>query len=543
MARKKIQAPPDFQCPYEHACPYLEGLSTQWVWECYQRDPRERDAMHREIDQLRAELIEAYQLIGQLQTKKSALEVQLQQLHRKQFKANRPKAAAPPEVAPEGSPKKRGAPQGHPPWTRAKPAHTDKTVSVPAPEQCPHCHSHDLLPWEEHFEHLQEDIVLCPRTQVVCFDHQLGWCPICRRPVMQAAPGEMLGSYIGPVAKSAAIYLRYGIGLSYRKVRTVLTDLFGLSMVPASVVGFDQAAARKGEALYEDLHQKIQASAHLHADETSWRVDGNNHWLWYAGHEDLAYFHIDQHRSAEAAAKLISPQFTGALNTDDYSAYNPLEVKTRQSCLAHPLRQARDELKAIESNGHTVDQASLLFLHQIQDFLKECCQLGEKLRTGDTTLPPPDKIKEDLQKRLRRLCIQPLSWPAAEQLRVRLRKQRKHLFTFVDHPEVQPTNNQAEQSLRSSVIMRKVTFGNRSETGAQRQALLTSLLLTAQRQQRDPRHAFEQLFTQPLARAQRAFYREQKRRPSKRHSSKPGDRQQRKCRARRTHRKRKMRPK
>lgn len=539
MPRKKIQAPPDFECPYQHACPYLEGLSTQWVWECYQRDPRERDAMHREIGQLRKELIEAYQLIGQLQTEKGALEVQLQQLHRKQFKANRPKAAAPAEVASEASPRKRGAPQGHPPWTRAKPAHIDKTVSVPAPEQCPHCHSHDLRPWAERSEHLQEDIVLCPRTQVVCFDHQLGWCPICRRPVMQAAPGEMLGSYIGPVAKSAAIYLRYGIGLSYRKVRTVLTDLFGLSMVPASVVGFDRAAAGKAEGLYQDLHQKIQASAYLHADETSWRVDGNNHWLWYAGHEELAYFHIDRHRSAEAAAKLIGPQFTGGLNTDDYSAYNPLPVKIRQSCLAHPLRQARDELKAIESGGHTVDHASLLFLRQTKDFLKECCEIGEKLRTASTLLPPY-KIKEDLQKRLRRLCIQPLSWPAAEQLRARLRKQRDHLFTFIDHPEIQPTNNQAEQSLRSSVIMRKVTFGNRSEVGAQRQALLTSLLLTAQRQQRDPRLAFEHLFTQPVARAQRAFYRQQKRRPSKRRPHKPPHRQRPK---RRSRGKRKIRPK
>ena len=31
------QPPRDFQCPYQHCCPHLEGSSTQWVWEEYHR--------------------------------------------------------------------------------------------------------------------------------------------------------------------------------------------------------------------------------------------------------------------------------------------------------------------------------------------------------------------------------------------------------------------------------------------------------------------------------------------------------------------------
>ena len=512
---RKIQAPWGYECPYQHACPHLEGLSTQWIWECYQHHPIERSQLHREIDGLRAELEEAYQLIRQLKTENSALQVQLHDLHRKQFKANRPKPASEPDLASKGSPpgaKKRGAPKGHPPWTRPLPGHVDKTVAVPAPKQCPHCKSRDLGPWSERCRHLQEDIVLCPRTLVVCFDHAQAWCANCRRPVVQAGQGEMIGSYIGPVAKSAAVYLRYAIGLSYRKVQKIFGELFGLSMVPASVVGFDQTVSRKAEVLYQDLHQKIQASAYLHADETSWRVDGNNYWLWYAGHEELAYFHIDRHRSGEAAAQVIGPGFDGLLNTDDYSAYKAIAAQGRQSCLAHPLRQARDQLKALQAapSGQPIDPASEHFLREAHDFLNECCQLGKKLRQGDKTLPPRAEIKADLEKRLRRLCSEPLGWPAAEELRLRLRKQREHLFTFVEHPEVQPTNNQAEQSLRASVIMRKVTFGNRSEIGAHRHAILSSLLLTAHRQQRDPRNAFEQVITRPVALAQRAFYRRPK---------------------------------
>jgi hypothetical protein len=69
--------------------------------------------------------------------------------------------------------------------------------------------------------------------------------------------------------------------------------LFELQFVPASAVGFDRQAVVKGAAIYEDLREKIRASAVIHADETSWRNDGTGHFVWYAGNADLAFFQID----------------------------------------------------------------------------------------------------------------------------------------------------------------------------------------------------------------------------------------------------------
>lgn len=507
---RRIQAPYGFECPHRDACPHLEGLSTHWVWMCYQEHPAERDRMLAVNDALYAQLQAADARIAQLERDNAQLQAQLHQLHRRQFKANRSKEApAPkPEDGAAAKPRKRGAPTGHPPWTRRPPKHIDHTVQVPAPHQCPHCQCRELTAWAERARHVQEDIVLCPKTRVTCFEHQQAWCPCCRRPVQQAGPGEMIGSYIGPVAKSAAVYLRHGIGLSYRNVRKVLTDLFGLSMVPAAVVGFHRATTRRAEGLYSDLHQKIQASAYLHADETSWRVDGRSHWLWYAGHEQLAYYHIDAHRSGEAAQRVIGSGFAGVLNTDDYAAYNPISATARQSCLAHPLRLARDELKSLDENpAIPADPASRQFLKDIIAFLTDCCDTGRRLRQQRRRRDQRRRLKDKFSRRLHKLCRTPLSWAPAEELRGRLLKQKQRLFTFVDHPQVQPTNNQAEQSLRRSVILRKLTFGNRSTSGAHCHSVLSSLLTTAARQQRDPRRALELLLTEPAAVAQRAFYR------------------------------------
>jgi len=174
------------------------------------------------------------------------------------------------------------------------------------------------------------------------------------------------------------------------------------------------------------------------------------------------------------------------------------------------LRAAREARQLLEglSDPAGVDQASRQFIQKAETFLSESCQTGRKLR--ESPLPPKKAgtLKESLLRRLKRICGWELLWEPAEQLRCRLEKQGNNLLTFIEHPEVGPTNNQAEQSLRRSVIMRKITFGNRSPEGAGRQAMLSSLIQTAQRQGRDARAALESLWTRPTVVAQAAFYRQ-----------------------------------
>ena len=100
------------------------------------------------------------------------------------------------------------------------------------------------------------------------------------------------------------------------------------------------------------------------------------------------------------------------------------------------------------------------------------------------------------------------AYPTAETLRRRLTvTDFIRLFTFLTVPGVEPTNNHAEQALRGPVIMRKITFGTRSAEGSLAHGVLPSLLLTAQRQGRDPLQFFRTLFTADSATAQAALYR------------------------------------
>ena len=242
--------PHDFECLYRHTCPYLDGLSTTWVLGEYRRAADVYQEHLRIIDAFDGHLKVRDERIRILERENAQLKAKLQALHRRQFRRNKKKDAETggkdgeaTSLRNEGKKKKRGAPIGHPGWVRPKPERIDRTVDVPAPTICPHCQSEHLRPREESTEHVQEDIVIQPQTVVIRYLHQQAFCPRCNRPVVQAGEGELLNAPIGPVAKSVALYLRYWIGIPYRKTVELFRELFGLKFVPASALGFDPAKA------------------------------------------------------------------------------------------------------------------------------------------------------------------------------------------------------------------------------------------------------------------------------------------------------------
>jgi len=501
--------PHDFECPYPHNCPYLDWLSTTWVLSEYRRINKTRNEYLQIIDRFRDALDESNRRVRALERENAELKAKMTLLHQRQFKANRRKRADETEVCAkeaDAPPRKRGAPVGHPGWSRPVPTRVDRTVHVEAPSTCPHCGSAGLLPAEGVHEHIQEDIVIRPRPLVTRYVHRRAHCRRCNRAVVQAGKDEIPNAPIGPVAKSAAVYLRYRIGITYRKTREILSELFGLSCVPASLVGFDRKAANKGEAIYEDLREKIRASDFLHADETSWRNDGLGHYVWYAGNEDLAYFQIDRGRSGDTARALFG-NFAGVLVRDRYAAYNGIG-RDWQSCLAHIIRRAR-EIRQEHSLLPDAEKDPLVapFCDGVATLLARACVTEKQLRKGTLSWDKAAGIEVRFTKELGKLCKRTLGFKPAETLRNHLMgNDQKRLFTFLRNPGVPPTNNHAEQSLRSMVIFRKVSFGTRSEKGIKTHSIIPSLVQTARRQGVHPRKMLQTLLTADTATAQAALY-------------------------------------
>src|SRR5512143_1668290 len=110
--------PTDFCCPYRDGCPYLEGLSTGWVFQRYQEVAGTECHYEYQLEQLYQDLGEQRRHTQQLELENQQLRAQLQALHRRQFKGRQATPASRP--SPSAQRNKRGAPAGHPPWQRPK---------------------------------------------------------------------------------------------------------------------------------------------------------------------------------------------------------------------------------------------------------------------------------------------------------------------------------------------------------------------------------------------------------------------------------------
>lgn len=477
----------------------MEQHSTSWIFAEYQRSIRREHEHWRIRDEMNAELHGLAVLVREQAAEIDRLTAENKRLHQSRFKPRAAKKSIPstraakttPKPSSSRTPRKRGAPAGHPPWSRPTPDHLDRTVEVPAPCVCPHCRTATDQSKQGSTSYLQEDIVLRPRTIVTRWIHQTAWCPGCRRKVFATLDGELPFAPIGPAAKAAALYLRHETKLPYRKLQKLMSDLFGLDFVASSSLGFEKRARRQAQASYDDLIAKIRHCDLVHADETYWREDGENVFVWYAGNEDVAVYRIDPHRSAEAAKQLLGERLHGLLVTDAYASYNAIQVEGRQSCLAHLLRKAK-EIKEVLVAMKAPDAASIRFCNRIARLFRSACHL---------TVPPGKQARAGLTKRLLRILdricgTKALAHPKAETLRSRLvpgAREHGEVFAFIRFGGP-PTNNHAERALRPLVIFRKVCLGSRSRTGSENVTIFSSLAQTTKLQNGSVLDLFQAMF-------------------------------------------------
>ena len=123
-------------------------------------------------------------------------------------------------------------------------------------------------------------------------------------------------------------------------------------------------------------------------------------------------------------------------------------------------------------------------------FFKRCKSLVQemlRLKQRRPTMPTSAYVRQvkSIETRLANLGRKEWKQVDADRLAGRLRKYGSRLTTFLHEAHVDGTNNAAERALRPAVVMRKITGGSRSESGAQAWAILASVMRTAEQQGHD----------------------------------------------------------
>jgi hypothetical protein len=482
-------------------CPHLGGASVGSLVHAADQRTEWTDALHRQIDALRADGTAKSRKIRELTARVEQLECELKAERQKQFtrKKDEPVAEEPDSAAPKDK-KRRGAPVGHPGWYRKRPTAVDRLIPVAAPTVCPRCgRSVKARPDRPVHDHPQEDWI-DGRRVVVCYRHEAGRCRKCRRWVKQLGPGELPRAMIGPNLRAASLFLQYDIGLTTRKVVRAVAGLAQFAFVPGSLLRFGKEAAGKARPLAQDVAEKLRACEVNHADETYYRVAAQPAYVWFHGNEDLAHFCVTGTRSGKVSRTVLGDDYRGGLVTDCYSGYDRHKTSLKQKCLSHLKRSAEDWCKRLPKEA----PASRAFFAAVVQWVKRGCAWHRKRKS----CPRPARDREAcwLRQELDRLEQLPTDSDRAARLQKRIRRYHGQWRTFLDHPHIPPTNNLAEQAVRALVILRKLTFGSRTRAGAKRLGTLLTVIETAKRQGRNSLKFLVTLFTLSSSEARRAMY-------------------------------------
>jgi len=168
-------------------------------------------------------------------------------------------------------------------------------------------------------------------------EHQL-WrlsCPCCGKGSLARLPDGVSGSAFGPRLEAHIAMLAGVYRLPRRQVADVVREIFGC---PISLGAVDAAIMRMSCVLadpWAELRDAVRHADAVHADETSWRLQGATQWLWVAASSLMACYRIDPSRSQKAAKELLGEDFGSFLISDRYAGYHWLDVLQQQLCWAH----------------------------------------------------------------------------------------------------------------------------------------------------------------------------------------------------------------
>ena len=304
------------------------------------------------------------------------------------------------------------------------------------------------------------------------------WCPKCERRVEPKLPDVLSGATLGNRVLVLSAWLHYALGNTLSQIVEVFNHHLRMKITSGGLI---QMWYRLQAVLYEWYQQAqtdAQSSAVLHADETGWRVNGKTHWLWCFSNSDTTYYLIDRCRGSPAVARFFTQEFAGTLVSDFWGAYNKIACAQRQTCLVHLLR----DLEFVEQYKRP-GAGWAPFAKKLRRLLGDAIRLWKR-----DAVPAVEYAsrRARIDVRLQELLTETWDDPQARRLIKRLRRHQNDLFTFLDHEDVPFENNHAERAIRPAVIIRKNSYSNRSQRGADTQAVLMSIYRTLKQRGHDP---------------------------------------------------------
>jgi transposase len=440
-------------------------------------DPRDE-----RIAELEAQLAAAHAVNAQLTKRVAELEARLNQ--------NSTNSSKPPSSDPPGAPRKATTPTGRKPG--GQPGHKHhKRELIPAeqvtsvveliPERCRGCKA--PLAGTDGDPERHQTVEVPPITPVIteyrC--HALTCkCGVTTRADLPDEAAHVFGERL-----TAVIGLLSGkYRLSKRLVQSALSDLLGVDLALGTVSNRDMEVSASLAAPMVEAEQAVRETDGAHMDETGWyegKADGRSKraWLWVVVTACITVFRISRSRGSEVAKAMLGEGYTGFLTTDRWCGYNWFDLTLRQLCWSH---LTRDWQSFIDRGGESARIGLLLMADRNRMF-----RWWRRVRDGTMDRAGFERRMKRVRRRVGRLLRDAEVCPDAKTagMAKEILKLESGMWTFVDVPGLEPTNNIAERTIRHGVMYRKTSFGTQSPEGSRFVERVLTTVATLKQQNRN----------------------------------------------------------
>lgn len=301
-----------------------------------------------------------------------------------------------------------------------------------------------------------------------------GVCGHCRKKHKSVLPAGVPRGQIGPRALALVGLLGTAYHLTQPKIRDLLAQVLGVRF---SVGAISQAHGLVAQALKEPVQAAVKtlaAAPVVHVDETSYAREGaGRHWVWTVTQPRLVVYQLWSSRARYVAKEMLGESPKAKLVTDRYAVYDWVDPAQRQVCWAHLLRDFTRISQRAGQAGRIGRRLLGLGYVLFRRWHRKDGQIGAQM----------EQVQRHMHRALERgiagtcqrtalTCANVLKlWPA--------------LWTFLSDSAVQPTNNAAEQALRTIVLKRKISGLTRSRRGEEFIARGYTVVESCKRQGRD----------------------------------------------------------
>lgn len=277
----------------------------------------------------------------------------------------------------------------------------------------------------------------------------------------------------GPNICSFAIYLNTRHIMPYERLKMIFSDLLNFNISEGSIENILQRAYENGKYLHSEILQNIKNQSWIGADETGVRVEAKKWWLWVWQNFKGTFYSITDNRGYKTIKELFGENYRGRMVHDCWMAqFKTPAAGGHQPCHEHLCRELQ----------FVIEYEKSTWAWFLRFFLKRSQKARDRIWKKGFDSVLRKKIINQYQKEFEELIEYPVKGREEIRMKERFLKYKDNVLFFMHSSDMPYHNNSSEQAIRMAKIKQKVSYGFRSKNGAERYAVLLSIIETCKKQ-------------------------------------------------------------